>query len=187
MKHLLRWVAALGILAVPAVAGAQVTGGVRVRLNVPDLVFASTHARELAVFTTVPLNDFLAFQPEGLAGVQDTTFGEQRMTVNRKFQYCQIPLLGRFRFAKGSPVAILGGPSFGFSTRVGEFAENVNIDVKGFDVGYVAGVAMEVDHVVLDWRYTWGLSSIAKNGAPETSDNGSAKHRVLSLSAGLRF
>jgi hypothetical protein len=187
LNHLLRSVVALGILAVPAVAGAQVTGGVRVRLNVPDRVFASTHATELAVFTTVPLNDVLAFQPEGLVRLQDTTFDEQRRTDKRTFDYCQIPLLGRFRFVKGSPVAILGGPSFGFSTRVREFAETVNIDVKGFDVGYVAGVGVEVDHVVLDWRYTWGLASIAKNGAPETSDNGSAKHRVLSLSAGWRF
>jgi hypothetical protein len=46
---------------------------------------------------------------------------------------------------------------------------------------------VDVDHVVVDWRYTWGLSSIAKNGAPETSDNGSVKRRVLSISAGLRF
>jgi hypothetical protein len=183
---LLRSVVALGILAVPAVAGAQVTGGVRVRLNVPDRVFASTHARELAIFSTVPLNDFLAFQAEGLVGLHPT-FGEQRMTDKRKFDYCQIPLLGRFRFAKGSPVAILSGPSIGVSMRVREFAENVEMDVKGFDVGYVAGVGVEVDHVVLDWRYTWGLSSIAKNGAPETSDSGSAKHRVLSISAGLRF
>jgi hypothetical protein len=186
LKHLLRSVVALGILAVPAVAGAQVTGGVRVRLNMPDLVFASTHARELAIFTTMPINDVLAFQAEGLAGLQDTTFGEQR-TVKRTFEYCQIPLLGRFRFAKGSPIAILGGPSFGFSTRVRELDEDVEIGVKGIDFGYVAGVGVDVHHVVVDWRYTWGLSSIAKNGAPETTDSGSVKHRVLSISAGLRF
>jgi len=150
-------------------------------------VFASTHARELAVFSTVPVNDVLAFQPEGLVGLRDTTFGEPRTTDRRTFDYCQIPLLARFRLAKRSPVALLGGPSFGLSMRVREFAETVKLDVKGLAIGYVAGVGVDVDHVVLDWRYTWGLSSLAKNGAPETTDSGSAKHRVLSISAGLRF
>jgi hypothetical protein len=182
LKHLLRSVVALGILAVPAVAAAQVTGGVRVRFHLVDLVLPPMHPRGLAVFVTVPLNDVVAFQPEVLSNLQDA-----KSSAKTKFDHYQVPLLGRFRFAKGSPVAFLAGPSVGFWTRVDEVAGNSEIHVKGFEFGYAAGVEMEADHGVLAWRYTWGLSDIAKNGAPEAGDNGWAKRRVLSLSAGWRF
>jgi hypothetical protein len=195
VKHLLRLVVALGILAVPAVAGAQVTVGARVRFDFPDVAFDPAAPIELAAFATMPLNDVVAFQPEGLFSVQRTEVSEPRLTVKRKRDYFQVPLLGRFRVAKGSPVAVLAGPWFGLSTRVqpnvparpDEFAEDSEIEVKRFDFGFVGGVGADVGHLVLDGRYTWGLPNIAKNGGTEASDNGSAKHRVLSLSVGLRF
>jgi hypothetical protein len=47
---------------------------------------------------------------------------------------------------------------------------------------------VDVGHFVLDGRYTWGLTNIAKNTDLEPGDTeSSAKHRVLSLSAGIRF
>ena len=195
MKHLLRVVVALGILAVPAVAGAQVMVGLRVRFDFPDVAFDPAAPTELAAFATVPLNDVVAFQPEALFNVQRTEVSEPLRTVKRKCDDFQVPLLGRFRFAKGSPVAVLAGPWFGLVTRVqpnvpglpDEFVEDSDVALKRFDFGFVAGVGVDVGHLVLDGRYTWGLPNTGKNGATEASDNGSAKHRVLSLSAGLRF
>lgn len=182
MKHLLRSVVALGILAVPAVAAAQVTGGVRVRFHLLDLVLPPMQPRGLAVFATVPLNDLVAFQPEVLVSLQSA-----KASGTTRFDYTQVPMLGRLRFAKESPVAFLAGPSVGFWTRVDELSRKFEIDLKRFDLGYVAAVWLEADHAVLDWRCTWGLPDIAKNLAPEASVKGSTRHRVLSLSAGWRF
>ena len=182
MKHLLRSVVALGILAVPAVASAQVTGGFRVRFNLADLVFPSESPMEVAGFATVPINDVLAFQPEVVSSLQAT-----KVSATAKVDYYQVPLLGRVRFGKGSPVAVLAGPSVALWMRTDEFGEYSEIRLTRFDVGYVAGVGIEADHGVLDWRYTWGLPDLMKNGVTGARHNGSAKRRVLSLSAGWRF
>jgi hypothetical protein len=194
VKHLLRLVVALGILAVPAVAGAQNTFGVRVRFDFPDVTFDPEAPGELALFASKPLNDVVAFQLEGLFSVTRTEVSEPHVNVKRNRDF-QVPLLGRFRVAKGSPVAVLAGPWVGLSTRVqpdgpgrpDEFAEVTVIDLKRLDLGFVAGVGVDVGHLVLDGRYIWGLPNTAKNRAAEAIDTGSAKRRVLSLSAGVRF
>ena len=121
-------------------------GGFRVKFNLADLVLPPTHPTEVAAFATVPLNDVLAFQPEVLSNLQDA-----ESSAKTKFGHYQVPLLGRFRFAKGSPVAFLAGPSVGFWTRVDEFAGNFEIHVKGFEFGYVGGVEMEA--LSAGWRF----------------------------------
>ena len=199
MKHLLRFVAAAGILFAPAVAHAQVSGGVRAGVNFADLVFEPSPPVDsknlvglvVGVFAVIPVNDMVAFQPEALFSMQGTRFTEEGMTVKTKVDYFQVPLLGRFRLGKGSPVAILVGPSLGFRTHASfegpgipdEFAQEFEESVKRFDAGLVTGAAIEVGHLVVDGRYTWGLTNIAK----DAGENESAKHRVFSLSAGVRF
>jgi Outer membrane protein beta-barrel domain len=205
VKQLLSLVAVLGILAVPAVAHAQVGGGVRAGLNLADLAFDPSppvdskflNGLVVGVFATIPVNDVVAFQPEGLFSMQGTKFTEEGVTVKTKIDYFQIPLLGRFRVAKGSPVAVLVGPSLGFKTNASfdgpgvpaEFSQDFEDSVKAFDFGIVAGVTADVGrYFVVDGRYTWGLTNIAKNSDLEPGETeGSAKHRVLSLSAGIRF
>ena len=50
------------------------------------------------------------------------------------------------------------------------------------DVGLVAGVTADVGRLVLDGRYTWGLTNIEKEATAEKTRN-----RVISLTLGLRF
>ena len=202
MRHLFRSIVVIGVLALPATAFAQVYGGVRAGINFADLAFEPTPPVDSdaliglvgGAFVVVPLNDIFAFQPEVLYSRQGTKFSEEGMTVRTKVDYAQFPVLARVRVARGSPIAILAGPSFGAKTGASidgpgipdEFSREFEASVRKFDFGFVAGMAAELGHFVVDGRYTWGLTNIAKKDAREP-DNSSAKNRVLSLSAGLRF
>jgi Outer membrane protein beta-barrel domain len=203
LKQLFRFVAVLGILAVPAAAHAQISGGVRAGVNLADLAFDPSppvDSKNLAglvagAFITVPLTDMVAFQPEALFSMQGSKFSEQGMTIKTKIDYLQVPLLGRFRVAKGSPLAVLAGPSLGFKTHASfegpgipdEFGDEFEDSVKGFDAGLVAGAALDIGHFVVDGRYTWGLTNLAKDPSGSGDPGGSAKNRVFSFSAGVRF
>jgi hypothetical protein len=174
--------------------------GIRAGVNLADLSFSSetevTDSKNLTglvagVFVTVPLNDIVAFQPEALFSMQGTKFSDGGETARIKLDYFQVPLLGRFKLGKGSPVAVLVGPTLGFRTRakidvegaLDDFDEDFEDEIKRFDLGLVTGVGVDVGRLVLDGRYTWGLTNIAK----DSSDPGTAKHRVFSASVGVRF
>jgi Outer membrane protein beta-barrel domain len=203
LKHLLRFALALGIVALPAAAHAQITGGLRAGANFADLSFDPKPPVDsdnlvglvAGAFVTIPVNDVFAFQPEALFSMQGTKFSDQGLTFKTKVDYMQFPALARVRVAKGSPVAILAGPSFGLKTNASfegpnipdDFSQEFDDSVRKFDFGLVAGACVEVGHFVLDGRYTWGLTNIAKESALEPGEPGSAKHRVFSFSAGVRF
>jgi hypothetical protein len=97
--------------------------------------------------------------------------------------------------AKRSPLSVLAGPSFGLKTNASfegpgvtdDFNQEFEDSIRKFDFGLVAGVGVDLGHFVLDGRYTWGLTNIVKSEAVESGDESSAKHRVLSLTAGVRF
>jgi hypothetical protein len=139
------------------------------------------------LFVTVPAGGLLAFQPEVLFSMQGSNFNQGSDSGALKLDYVQVPLLARIKPAK-SPVGIVVGPALAFRTRAklsveGEDEElDFKDQVKGNDVGFVAGVVVDVAHVVLDGRYTWGLKNIAKD-----PDDGEVKNRVFSLTLGFRF
>lgn len=203
MKHAFTIVVALLALGVPAAARAQgASGGIRAGINLADLDIddpggpipdsETLTGLVVGVFATVPINRVFSFQPEALYSQQGTKFSEGGLTAKLKVDYLQIPLLGRFNIAAGSPVAVLVGPSLGIRTRAKvdapgappEASEELEDETERFDAGLVAGVAVDVGHFVLDGRYTWGLRNIVKDSS---EDAGSAKNRVLSISAGFRF
>jgi hypothetical protein len=174
--------------------------GIKAGVNLADLSFSSetevNDSKNLTglvagVFVTVPFSDTVAFQPEALFSMQGTKFSDGGESAKIKIDYFQVPLLGRFKLGKGSPVAVLVGPTLGFRTRAkldvdgasDEFDDDFEDEIKRFDVGLVAGVAVDVGHLVLDGRYTWGLMNIAK----DSSDPGTAKHRFFSATVGVRF
>jgi hypothetical protein len=205
LKHLFRFVAALGILAAPATAHAQLSGGIRAGGNLANVSFDPTPPIDsknitglvAGGFLTVPLNDIVAFQPEALFSMQGNKFSAEGRTFTTKVDYLQFPALARVRVAKGSPVAVLAGPSFGLKTNASfegpdipdDFSQEFEDSVRKFDFGLVAGVAVDAGHFVLDGRYTWGLTNIAKDSTsdPGGGETGSAKNRVFSFSAGVRF
>lgn len=202
MKQLLRVVAAAGILFAPVAAHAQVSAGVRAGLNLADLALdpEEVDSKILSrfvggVFVTVPVNPVVAFQPEVLFSQQGTRFREEGVTAKLKLDYIQVPLLGKFRLGSHVPIAILLGPSLGYRTNAtfdvpgfpAELEQEFEDELKRFDFGLVTGVGLDFGPLVIDGRYTWGLTNIGKEEAIAPGDNGSAKNRVLSLTAGIRF
>jgi hypothetical protein len=140
------------------------------------------------VFLTVPASGLLAFQPEVLFSMQGaklTDGGDENASL--QLDYVQVPLLARIKPAK-SPVGIVVGPALGFRTRsklsfAGEDDDqDFKDDVKSSDVGLVTGVVVDIAHVVLDGRYTWGLKNISQD-----ADADKVTNRVFSITLGFRF
>jgi hypothetical protein len=174
--------------------------GVKAGLNVAGLTFSSkndsANPKDLTglvagIFAIMPINAVVAFQPEVLLCRQGAEFtsaaggGVARIQVD----YVQVPLLGRFRLEPGSPIAVLVGPSLGFSSR-GKFIQAGQPDQEltqlgRLDVELVTGVALDVGHAVVDGRYGWGLRNVTPNGASSVSSE--AKNRVASITLGFRF
>ena len=189
------------LLFYAATAHAQgVSLGAKAGFNIADLSFISDveapDSKTITgvvggLFVTVPVNDIVAFQVEGLFSQQGTKVTDGAGTVTVKIDYFQLPLLARIKLMPKSPVSVVAGTSLGFRTRarldvpgapVG-FADNFEELVEPFDAGLVAGVAVEVGHVLLDGRYTWGLLNVIK----DATDSGTTKNRVFSATIGLRF
>ena len=205
MKHLVRVVALLGIAAIPAVAQAQPSVGVRVGVNLANLssdpappspVELETLTGLVAgAFVTLPITEVFAFQPEVLFSRQGAKVSDSTMTVRTKLDYVQVPLLARIRTGTRSPLAIVFGPSLGFRTGAtlsgpgipAEATAGYEDQFKGFDFGLAAGAVIDVGHLVFDARYTWGLTNILKDSIEGEPNTDKAKNRVLSLSAGVRF
>jgi hypothetical protein len=199
VKHAFGVFAALCVLASPAIVAAQqVSGGVRAGVNLSDISISTTSAPNSknltgfvgGAFVIVPANSVVAFQPEVLFSQQGTKFVEGGETAKFKIDYVQVPLLGRFLVARGAPVAILVGPSLGIKTHAevngvgtsSDFSNAFEESIERFDIGLVTGASVDVGRLVLDGRYTWGLKNIAKDSGSE-----SAKNRVFSFTAGVRF
>jgi hypothetical protein len=200
VKHPLAVVASLLVLGMPAAARAQgLSAGIRAGVNVATLAFDDDGGivepeRRTGfsggLFVTVPANAVAALQPELLFSAQGTRISQQGVSATLAIDYVQVPVLGRFAFGAGSPVAVLVGPAFGIRTRADadvpgaptEFTDEFENQIERFDVGLVTGLAVDVGRFVLDGRYTWGLRNIATDAG-----DGSVKNRVLTLSAGVRF
>lgn len=139
------------------------------------------------VFMRVPAGRSIAFQPEVLLSRQGAKFTDGIDSAKINLDYLQIPLLARIT-PGGSPVGFVVGPSLGFRTAAklvtpGIDDEDVADQIKRSDVGLVAGITADVSRLVLDGRYTWGLSNVGT----DSSDTSRVRNRVVSLTVGLRF
>jgi hypothetical protein len=187
---------AAALLICATSAQAQVSIGVKAGFNVAKLSISDPAAIGAAdnrtaflagIFVTVPNGSWVAFQPEVLFSMQGAKFRDGLDSGALKLDYIQVPLLARIKPSK-SPVAFVVGPALAFRSRAKLSADGQDqeIDfkdqVKGSDVGFVAGAAIDIVHIVFDVRYTWGLTNIAEN-----VDDGEVKNRVASITLGFRF
>ncbi len=91
----------------------------------------------------------------------------------------------------GQGLVLFGGPSIGFNVKakasasVGdqEITDDFSDEVESVDYGVVFGAGWESGRFLIDARYTWGLSALSND--PNDADQ--AKHRVMSVMAGIRF
>jgi len=116
--------------------------------------------------------------------------GNAKATLN----YIEIPVVGRWFFNREGVFrpSVFVGPSFGFLTgvksKVGN-ADAIKVDnytniYKTFDFGLTGGIGLNYEiapetRILLDLRYTYGLSDITKSGTS------SVNNQVIGITAGF--
>ena len=171
-------------------AWAQVGGGIKVGVNLATLSGfndASTSQRVGIMaggFMTFGLTPMIAFEPEVLFSMQGSTlhFGTSGTIVSSdvtaKLDYIQVPLLLRIGNSgkAGASLYSVAGPTLGHLAR----NQGVADQLKSTDLGVVVGAGVTVSRLLLEGRYTAGLTDFNKGGTVY-------KNRVLSLVIGLNF
>ena len=145
------------------------------------------------LFMVYPIRDTFGFQVEGLFSQKGAKIDEGGFEASSELDYFEVPVLARFSVPSttGTSFHVYAGPSFGFQLRArgkssfeGEDDEDVDIgdEFESFDLGLAVGAGVEFGRLVVDGRYTHGLSNINK-----LDDGVEAKNRVFSIMAGFRF
>jgi len=143
----------------------------------------------VGAFVTLPLLPWVGLQAEGLYSMKGTRFKSQGIEAALHLDYAEIPVLVKVRFAHRYYAA--AGPSMAFAMRArtrtsfGGVTEEIDVmdQVKRFDFGVAMGGGVEFGSVVVDGRYTLGLTDIDK----DKTDTSKTKNRTISLTAGFRF
>jgi hypothetical protein len=145
------------------------------------------------VFVVWPATGRVALQTEALYSQKGAQMEEDGASGKIKLDYVDVPVLARFSspVSPGTSFHVFAGPSFSFRVSAkSEFSfegeeenEDIDDDVERFDLGLVAGAGLEFGRVVVDGRYTWGLSNINK----DENDDVKIKNRVFAVMAGIRF
>lgn len=162
------------------VAWAQVGGGLKGGVNFARLSGSNDASATQRVgviaggFVTFGLAPMIAFQPEVLFSMQGAAF----TLGTAKTDYVQVPLLLRIgnSGSAGASVYALAGPTFGILVR----HQGVADELKSTDLGVVVGAGVTVSRLLVEGRYTAGLSDFNKAGTVY-------KNRVLSLLVGVHF
>jgi Outer membrane protein beta-barrel domain len=144
-------------------------------------------------FFTWPLGSHLDVQPEVLFSQQGASLdsiGLEAVTI--KTDYLVAPILVRYKLRPSAGGLVLfAGPSLGFklsakaTAESGDqgFTEDISDEIESFDYGVAFGGGWESGRLTIDGRYTWGLSTVGKDGEnPEKT-----RHRVIAVLAGVRF
>jgi hypothetical protein len=194
------------MFAVPSVARAQgpglgfgVKGGVNLATLHEDDAGQSTpfDFRTGIVaggFVTWPFGSRFELQPEVLytqAGAKAELGGG---TLTQKLDYVDVPVLASYRLAGGPQrhLSVFGGPAIGVRVRAksnasvgggGTFELDVSDQVKRTNLSVVGGLAYQRGRLIVDGRYSWGLSDIDK----DTTDDIKITTRGISFLAGWKF
>ena len=178
-------------------AWAQVGGGIKVGLNLATVSGfndpgGSTSQRTGLVaggFLTVGLAPMIALQPEVLFSMQGTKLHVSMSGVATdatvKLDYIQVPVLLRLGNSGKAGASAYGvvGPTFGVLARAIGDGEDIKDELKSTDVGLVVGAGVTLSRLLIEGRYTYGLTDLNKVKDP----SGSNQNRVISVFIGLVF
>ena len=165
-------------LATSTAAWAQVGGGIKAGVNFASVSGADddpdTRIGSMAgAFLTIG-QGLVALQPEVLFSMQGSkfTFG------TAKVDYFQVPLLLRIGSSAKNKASVYGlvGPTFGVRIR----DEGWDDPIKRSDVGITAGAGFTVSRLLIEARFTAGLTDFSEGTT-------AYKHRVWSILGGLVF
>jgi hypothetical protein len=188
-------IAGFVILVAPGTAPAEVTNfGIKAGVSFANVFSGEIFDRSYRTgfcggfFLTYEFTPVFSVQPEVLFVMKGSRhregFGPNALSEVMSLEYMEVPLLARFRLpiSKSMDVHLLAGPSpalgvrFRVNSIVGGQPEEESLDnVNGFDIGAVAGAGVDIPvkngKVCLDFRYTFGLTTISK-GAGNGIKNG---------------
>jgi hypothetical protein len=164
------------LTSVPAYA--QVGGGIKAGVNLAQVSGSDddpdTRIGTIAGVFLITNQGLLAFQPEVLFSMQGAkfTFG------TAKVDYVQIPLLLRIGSSSKNKASVYGlvGPSFGILVQDDFFDDAV----ERTDVGATVGAGVTFSRVLVEARFTAGLTDFSKGSS-------AFKNRVFSVMGGFVF
>jgi hypothetical protein len=169
----------LAALATSTPAFAQVGGGIKAGVNLATISgYSDVSDRRVGLvaggFMTFGFTPILAFNPEVLFSQQGSGSGIE----NTKVDYIQVPLLLRIGNSGKDNVSVyaVAGPTFGLLARKQD-ADDV---LKNTDIGLTGGVGVTASRLLLEVRYTGGLTDFNRGGIVY-------KNRVLSILGGVIF
>jgi hypothetical protein len=142
-------------------------------------------------FVTWRMLSWFELQPEVLYSMKGGKIEEFGITTKLLLDYIEAPILGRI--TRGAPGSrrfyVVFGPSFGVLVRAKARADfetsteeiDIRDDLEPFDLGVVAGGGIEFGSIVVDGRYTFGLSDTDKVTDVKSTN------RAISLTVGFKF
>lgn len=146
------------------------------------------------VFFGGPISGRLGWQSEFLVGQKGLKFDDLGVEEEIQLTYIEIPALVQWSAAGAGRTAFhaSAGPSFGF--RVSEVQKEAGEELdfedqtKTFDFGIAFGGGVSFDKLVIDARFTLGLTNIInETGKADLGPNADAKNRSFALTVGWRF
>jgi len=195
---------------IPAGGAAQsVGGGVKAGLSLGDIPEVGDVLEvgnfDTSLRTGFAVGGFLTWQFEGGFALQpevvyvqkgvELTFVEDSVSVDGEVEtdFVDVPVLARYTFGQGGARGyVFAGPSFDFKVNakakasvMGEAEEeDLDDEVESFEFALVFGGGVEFGPVLLEARWSEGLTNLAKEA---TADDPDVKSRTFLVLGGIRF
>lgn len=149
-------------------------------------------------FLVLPLNEQLSAQIEALYIAKGGNVQSGDQEVKLRIDYFEVPVLVRWTLNRTPTRAwyAFGGPTFGIRTRarleesvatpgfIYGSAIDVGSDFSRFAMSLDVGGGVDIgEWIVIDGRYSWGLTDV--NDHPDITS--SLKTRAFTFMAGIRF
>ncbi|MBI4455358.1 MAG: PorT family protein [Acidobacteria bacterium] len=192
--------------------GQRLEAGVKVGANAARLPALETHEGPggaevdsglrlgllAGAFVAANLNRYLAIQPEALFSRKGTrleghTEDPFPVEASVRLDYIEVPVLVRLSISRRPRAAyLIAGPAVGFSVgtdvRVQISARSlperdISEEIKNTEVSFVLGGGVQLRHLLVEGRYTQGLTKIRDQSPGQKA----ARNMALSLIAGFRF
>ena len=141
-------------------------------------------------FVTWRFISWLELQPEVLYAMKGAK-SDEIVEAKLLLDYLEVPVLARVTRGASIRYYIAGGPSVGLLLRAktradfGGSVEEIDIkdDLEPVDFSVVVGGGVEFGSIVVDGRYTHGLTNIEQ---PSSNDQ-EIKNRAVSVTIGIKF
>ncbi len=130
-----------------------------------------------------------------MQGAKDKTDG---ITSTMKLDYINIPILANVYVAKGLAVKLGIQPAFNVNAKstIKGMGQEITADfkdgIKTVDFSIPVGISYEYMNFVIDARYNWGLTKVAKNKTlqimgEEIEFGGKGKNSVFQITLGYKI